>query len=338
MVQLFKKGKWAFVFAALISIVALVAVSCGGDDDDDDTTSPTATAASGGTTTAPTSAPSVSGSLNIEGSSTVAPYTRLAIEAFEKANKDAKVTTGEKGSGAGITALIKKEVPLAAASRAIKADEVKQAKDNGVDAVEIPIFKDALLIVVHPDNKVAQLTEQQVAKIFAGQITNWKDVGGADSKITLYTRNEESGTYAYMQEDVIQALLGKTSGYSADINKQQNAPAGLTAVSGDKNGIFYAGLGNIKDLGSNANKVKVLPIAKSKLDSASGTITDDTKFVKGEETTIRDNTYPISRFLYYYSAGDYKTHENKVLTAYINYVLSPEGQKLGEQLGFLPVK
>jgi len=315
--------RWVYLWGALISLAAMIAVSCAGDDAPDGSDLPP-----GGH--------GVSGRLNIEGSSTVAPYTRLAIEEFEAANRGATVTTGEKGSGAGITALIKEEVALAAASRKITADEINQAQANGVTPVEIPILKDALLIVVHPDNKVEKLTEQQVAKIFAGQLTNWKEVGGADARITVYARNEESGTYAYMQEDVIQALLGKNAAYSSDINKQQSAPAGLTAVARDKTGIFYAGLGNIQDLGSNASKLKVLPIARSTRDSA-GVVTDDTRFVPGDEANIRDNSYPISRFLYYYSAGDYHTSGNHVLTAYIDYVLSDEGQKLGEQLGFLPV-
>lgn len=318
MVRITGNGKHTFLFLALFPLVILAAASCGGDD-----------------SSSPGSVPS--GNLNIEGSSTIAPYSRLAIEAFEKANSGARVTTGEKGSGAGLTALIRKEVPLAAASRAITPDEMQQAQDNGVQPVEIPILKDALLIVVNPGNSVTQLTEQQVAKIFAGQITNWIQVGGANARITLYTRNEESGTYEYMQQDVIRALLGKTSNYSSDINKQQSAPAGLTAVARDKNGIFYAGLGNLRDLGENASKVRVLAIAKSTIDPASGVVTNSTTFVKGDESTIRDNTYPISRFLYYYSAGDWKTHSNTTLTDYINFVLSEEGQALGEQLGFLPV-
>ncbi|OAI38962.1 hypothetical protein AYO38_08595 [bacterium SCGC AG-212-C10] len=328
----------------LLLVLALTAVfaACGGDDDDDDdaaaATKPAgttaATTAASPTTPAPT-AIKVSGSLNIEGSSTVAPYTRLAVEQFEKANKDAKVTTGEKGSGAGITAFIKKEVPLAASSRKIKQDEIDQAKAAGLDPFEIEIFKDALVIVVNPDNPVTQLSEQQIAKIYAGQITNWKDVGGKDGKITLYTRNEESGTFSYMQDDVIGVLLGTTTKYSTEINKQASAPAGLTALAGDKNGIFYAGLGNIQDLGSNASKVKVLAVAKSTKDAA-GALTDGATFVKPEEKTVKDQTYPISRGLFYYSNGDWQKSENAVLKAYVTYVLSPDGQKLGETLGFVP--
>jgi phosphate transport system substrate-binding protein len=319
-----RRALLAFGLTAL-GAAALLAAACGGDDGAKDATTP---AGNGGA--------SVSGSLNIEGSSTVAPYTRLAIEKFEAANKGAKVTTGEKGSGGGITALIKKEVPLAASSRKMKQDEIDQAKAAGLDPFETRIFTDALVIVVNPDNTVAQLTEQQVAKIFAGEITNWKDVGGKDGKITVYTRNEESGSFSYMQDDVIKVILGSNAKYGSNVNKQQNAPAGLTAVASDKSGIFYAGLGNLKDLGSDASKLKVLAVAKSTCKD--GSCTDGTAFVKPEEKTVKDNSYPISRGLYYYSNGDPQKSGDAVLKAYIAYVLSPDGQKLGETLGFVPVK
>lgn len=310
---------------AALTTAGVLAAACGGD-----------TAASGAQTTDATSASvPVAGTLTIEGSSTVAPYTRLAIEKFEARNKGAKVTTGEKGSGGGISALIKKEVPLAAASRTITPDEIAQARAAGLDPFEIEIFRDALVFVVNPDNPVQKLTEQQLAKIYTGQITNWKDVGGKDAKITLYTRNEESGTFAYMQDDVIRVLLGKEAKYSAAINKQANAPAGLTAVAGDKNGIFYAGLGNIADLGAGANKLRVLAVAKSACKD--GQCTDSATFVKPEEKTVKDGRYPVSRGLYYYANGDWQKSENPVLKAFIAYVLSPEGQRLGLDLGFVPL-
>lgn len=303
----------------LVAIVVL-ASACGGHD-----TSASAAPGGGG----------AAGALNIEGSSTVAPFTREAIERFETLNRGARVTTGEKGSGAGITALIKKEVPLAASSRRIKPDEVAQARAAGVEPVEIEILKDALVIVVHPSNPVARLTEQQVAQIFAGRITNWKQVGGRDERITLYSRNEESGAFSYMQDEVIRVVLGKDAKYSLDINKMQSAPAGLTAVANDRRGIFYAGLGNIADLGDQAARIKPLAIAKSACKD--GACTSSDTFVQADEHTVFDNSYPISRGLYFYSNGPWKTADNHVLTAFVEFVLSPEGQRLGAELGFVPV-
>jgi len=217
-------------------------------------------------------------------------------------------------------------VDIAQSSRKMKDDEKSQATAGGLDPFETHILDDALAMAVHPDNKVAQLTLEQVAKIFAGQITDWSEVGGSGGAITIYTRNEESGSFAYMEEDVIQKVLGKEVKYSTDINKQANAPAGLTAVSGDPSGIFYAGLGNLADIPQ--GKVKVVPVS---LDASS-------KGVVPSEATVKDKTYPISRGLFYYTNGDPAKSTNAALKAFVGYALSDDGQKLGEEIGFVGIK
>ncbi len=304
----------ALLLGAAIALVALALTACGDDNEGDSSTTPGGTA-------------KVTGTVNIEGSSTVQPFTIDLIDAFGKKYPDVKVNPPSgKGSGAGITAFINKEVDIAQSSRKIKDDEVTQAKAAGLDPFETHILDDALAIVVHPDNGVKQLTFEQVAKIFAGQITDWQDVGGTPGKITIYTRNEESGSFAYMHDDVIQKALGTTADYSADINKQANAPAGLTAVAGDESGIFYAGLGNIAEIP--AGSVKVLKVAK---DASSA-------YVEPSEATVKDKTYPISRGLFYYTNGDPSKSTNAALKAFVAFALSTEGQKLGADLGFVPIK
>jgi phosphate transport system substrate-binding protein len=309
-----------------LAVAAFTLVACGGDDDDDDSSSSSSAASSSGASSsssaAPTTAPadeSVEGTVSIEGSSTVQPFTLELIPAFEEAYPDVTVNPPSGlGSGAGISAFINKEVDIAQASRAIKDDEIQQAKDGGQDPYETRIFNDALAVVVHPDNPVSELTEEQVAKIFAGEITSWDELGGSGD-ITVYTRNEESGTFAYMEEDVIQKVLGKEAGYAADVNKQASAPAGLSAVSGDPKGIFYAGLGNLAEIP--AGSVKVLMIEGATPSAA----------------TVKDGTYPIARGLFYYTDGDPMSTDNKAVAAFIEFALSPAGQKIGEELGFLPV-
>ncbi len=317
-------GKRTLLLALMVGMLGVLLVACSEDKDPGNGTA-AATTASGGTATA-AGAEALSGSLNIEGSSTVAPYTRLAIEAFEALHSGVTVTTGELGSGGGITAFINKEVPIAAASREISAEEITQAKAAGLDPFETTIFRDALAIVVHPSNTaVERLTFEQVAMIFAGQISNWSEVGGADAEIVLYTRNEESGTFAYLEEEVIQEALGDDAEYSPDINKQASAPAGLTAVAGDPNGIFYAGLGNLADIP--AGSVRVVPVAKD----------DASDAFEPSEATVASGDYPIARGLYYYTDGDPAASADPLVKAYIAFVLSPEGQALGEEIGFLPV-
>lgn len=295
-------------------LVTFLAFGCSGDNKDENGTSPTRPDTG------------VSGTISIEGSSTVQPFTIEAIPAFEDLNPDAHVNPPSGlGSGAGITAFINGEVDIAQASRQMKDDEISQAQANGLDPFETTIFKDALAIVVNPDNPITSLTEEQVAKIFAGEITDWSEVGGDSGSINVYTRNEESGTFAYMEEEVIQKILGADAVYSDDINKQANAPAGLTAVSNDSSGIFYAGLGNLAEIPEGS--VKVLLVAKD----------DASEAVAPSEETVADGSYPISRGLYFYTDGDPMTSSNTVIKAFVEFVLSPAGQAIGEGLGFLPV-
>ena len=310
-----RRGRTIAVLAAIaaLALLALLAAACKGDKKDG--------------TPAPGQSPGVSGTVSIEGSSTVQPFTIDLIDSFKDAYPDVKVNPPSGlGSGAGITAFINKEVDIAQASRQIKDDEVTQAQGGGLDPFETHILDDALAIVVNPDNPVTQLTEEQVAKIFAGQITHWSEVGGDGGEITVYTRNEESGSFAYMEEDVIQKVLGKDAAYGADINKQANSPAGLTAVSNDPSGIFYAGLGNIAEIPEGS--VKVLKVAK---DSAS-------PYFEPSKETVKSKDYPIARGLYYYTDGDPTTSSNPALAAFISFARSAEGQAIGEELGFIAVK
>jgi phosphate transport system substrate-binding protein len=311
-----------FLLLSLLAITAFAAAfaACGGDDDNGG-----ATIAPGASTPA-SSKCDASGEVSIEGSSTVQPFTLELIDAFADACPDVTVNPPSGlGSGAGITAFINKDVDVAQSSRNIKADEVTQAEAAGLDPFETEILKDALAITVNPDNPVQSLTLEQVAKIFAGQITDWSEVGGNAGKITIYTRNEESGTFVYMEDDVIKKVLGKEASYADDINKQANAPAGLSAVAGDESAIFYAGLGNLSEVP--AGSVKVVKVGKD----ASATA------VEPSEETVSDGSYPISRGLYYYTSGDPAKSDNPAVTAFIDFALSPEGQSIGEDLGFLPV-
>jgi phosphate transport system substrate-binding protein len=301
----------------LIAGVALALVACGGDDDDE-----TATPSGGGD-----GGSDVTGTVSIEGSSTVQPFTIELIDAFKEAYPDVTVNPPSGlGSGAGITAFINEEVDIAQASRQIKSDEIEQAEAAGLDPFETTILRDALAIVVHPDNPVTQLTEEQVAMIFAGDITNWSEVGGNDEDITVFTRNEESGTFAYMEEDVIQKVLGDDAEYAADINKQANAPSGLGAVAGETTGIFYAGLGNLADL-PDPSVVKVLNISAD----------DASEAVLPSADTVAAGTYPISRGLYYYTDGDPAQSDNAGVKAFVEFALSADGQAIGEELNFLRV-
>ncbi len=316
-----------FLLVAGIGLIALLALALTACSSDDEKITGSTGSPGGSGSPAATANSNVNGTVSIEGSSTIQPYTIALIDAFGTLYPNVKINPPSgKGSGAGIAAFINKQVDLAQSSRKMKDDEKSQATAGGLDPFETHILDDALAIAVHPNNKVSQLTLEQVAKIFAGQIKDWSEVGGSAGAITIYTRNEESGSFAYMQEEVIQKVLGKDAVYSPDINKQANAPAGLTAVSGDTSGIFYAGLGNLAEIPQ--GKVKVVPVS---MDASS-------KPVVPSEATVKDKTYPISRGLFYYTNGDPSKSTNAGLKAFIDYALSSDGQKLGEEIGFVGIK
>lgn len=309
------RSQWRFLPLTAAIGLAMFLIACSNGNDSSATAAPTSGSSA------------VTGTITFEGSSTVQPFSIEVIDAFQQAYPDVTVNPPSGlGSGAGISAFINKEVDIAQASRAIKQDEIDQAKAAGLDPFETRILNDALAIVVHPSNSVDHLTFEQVAKIYAGEITNWSEVGGADEDIVPFTRNEESGTFAYMEEDVIQKVLGSDAQYSSDINKQANAPAGLQAVSNEPNGIFYAGLGNLAEL-PDPSVVKVLLISNDATSEA----------VAPSATTVADGSYPISRGLFYYTDGDPMQSDNPALRAYFEFALGPQGQAIGEELGFLPV-
>lgn len=272
----------------------------------------------------PTVVTGLVGSLNLEGSSTVAPYTRLAIEAFEAQHPGVIVTTGELGSGGGITSFINREVPIAASSRPIQSDEIAQAEARGLSPTATTIAWDALAIIVAPSNPVSQLTLEEVARIFSGAIRDWSEVGGEPGEITLYTRNEESGTFAYVEDDVIRLILGPDAEYDPDVNKQASALSGLTLTANDPSGISYVGLSNLSDV--EPGSVRVVPIARDASSAA----------VVPSEATVRSGEYPIARGLFYYTDGDPAQSPDPLVRAWIEFVVSPEGQAIAEQLHLVP--
>ena len=139
----------------------------------------------------------------IKGSDTVLPLSQKEAESYMKANPKNKITVTGGGSGVGIAALIDGTADIAQSSRKIKFMERKKIKDGGKTLNEVIVAYDALAIVVHPGNKVSNLTRAQLEAIFTGKITNWKEVGGADLKIVPYSRETSSGTYEFFKQSVL---------------------------------------------------------------------------------------------------------------------------------------
>ena len=179
-----------------------------------------------------------SSTLTIKGSDTMVILAQNWAQAFMDANPGKVLQVSGGGSGTGVAALINGTADLANASRPIKDKERKQlTKRRGVEAQEFRVALDSLAVYVPAANKIEALTIPQLKKIFRGQTTNWKDVGGEDRPIILYSRENNSGTYTYFKEHVLD-----NEDFAATAQTLPGTAAVINAVSKDAGGIGYGGI------------------------------------------------------------------------------------------------
>ncbi|MDR0465993.1 MAG: phosphate ABC transporter substrate-binding protein [Deltaproteobacteria bacterium] len=243
----------------------------------------------------------------VNGSTTVLPVMQKAAENFMAINPDVTLSISGGGSGNGIKALTDGLCLVAMSSRDMKANETELAKSKGVNPTRIPIAVDALVPIVHPSNGVAQLSIAQLRDIYAGRIVNWKEVGGADKKIAVISRDTSSGTYETWDEKIMSkervapsALLQASNG------------AVVQAVSKNPNAVGYIGFG-YRD-----KSVKGLDIGGQKATPESA--------LSGQ--------WPIARELYIFTNGEPKGAIKKL----VDYLLDPQkGQKAVLEVGFIPL-
>lgn len=247
------------------------------------------------------------GTIDVQGSDTMLNLGTAWSEKFMDENPGVDVSVQGGGSGTGIAALVNGTVDFANASREMKAEEKAAIESAGGTVVETKVAIDGIAVVVNPGNGVEGLTKDELGKIFRGEITNWKDVGGADKPIVLLSRDSSSGTYEYFKEDV----LGKDAEYAQSAKLLPSNQAIVDEVKSNVGGIGYIGLGYVN------KSVKVLAIDG----------------VKASTVTAADGTYPISRYLYMYSNGQ----PEGVMKAYLDWILGTEGQKLVTDEGFVPL-
>ena len=261
-------------------------------------------------------------SIKIIGSNTVTPLTSVWAEEFMKTHPEAQIAVSGPGSGVGIAALIDGTTDICQASRKIKAKEIDQAEANGVDPYEIQVATDALLVVVHPDNPVPELTIAQLSAIYTNQITNWRDVGGDDLPIVAISRDTNSGTHVFFKEHVVQMqglpTEDKSLEYGSKVLLLPSTVEGVSQVAGNERAIFYPGLGYVTD------EVKPLGIKR----------TVDDQAVLPSVATALDGTYPIARPLLYYTDGE----PDGIIKEFIDYCLSAEGQQKVTKVGYVPLE
>ncbi|OPY25341.1 MAG: PBP superfamily domain protein [Methanocella sp. PtaU1.Bin125] len=275
-----KKSLVAFLTIAIIGIAAM-ALGC---------TSPTPTATPL-PNASPTAAP-VSGTIKVVGSTSVQPYATDLSDKFTEKYPNAIAQVSGGGSGAGIKAAQDGTAQIGMSSRELTQAE----KDSGLK--ETVIAYDGIAIVVNNANAVSDLTTAQIKDIFAGNITNWKDVGGSDAAITVVTREAGSGTRTAFQE-IVMGKVNITTGAVV-----QSSTGGITqTVAGDRNAIGYISYGSLD------NSVKALKV----------------NGVVPSTSTIKDKTYKIQRPFLYVTKGE---PTDAVARAFIAFTLSPEGQAI----------
>ena len=248
----------------------------------------------------------------IKGSDTCLPVIQKESENFMKKNPGTSITVVGGGSGVGISAIIAGTTDVAMASRKMKMDEKLKLQDAGKAYKEVVFAKDAISVVVNPANKVSQLTREQLEGIFTGKIKNWKEVGGDDLAIVVYSRESSSGTYEFFKEHVM-----KLKNYASTALLMPATGAIIQSVSQTKGAVGYVGLAYIE------KSVKALKVSYD----------GGKNYVAPNMENAKSNAYPITRPLQIY----YLTKSEKLVSPFVQYLLSAEGQKTAETEGYVPL-
>ncbi|MDK2956999.1 MAG: phosphate transport system substrate-binding protein [Desulfovibrionales bacterium] len=252
--------------------------------------------------------PAFAGTVTVKGSTTVLPYMQKAAEVFMAQHPGVKIEISGGGSSNGAKALIDGTTDIAMMSRDMKDKEKDAATSNGRAPVQFVVAYDCITPVVNHWNSVSDLSAEQLAEIYSGKATNWKDVGGKSGQVVVISRDTSSGTYDCWKDKVMEgarvfpgALLQASNG------------AVVQAVAKNKFAIGYVGLAYV-----DANLLKPL-----KVDGVMASV----------ETAL-NHSYPISRGLNLYTPGEPKGDAKDL----IDFMMSPAGQKLAADVGFIPVK
>lgn len=253
-----------------------------------------------------------------KGSDTIVNLALAWAETYQKEHPDVRISVTGGGSGTGIAAMLNGTVTIANSSRAISADELKQATEKGINPVEHIIAKDAIAVIINPNNPVQQLTLQQLSDIYSGKINNWKEVGGEDRVIVRLSRETNSGTHVYFLERVLR--LGDKKNptlFSTDTLLLPSSEGIINELRTNPNAIGYDGLGYVpKDL-------KMVAVSSDGIEP----------YVLPSAETVISKTYPIARDLYMYTA----TEPTGATKDYLDWILTPEAQKIVANLGFVPI-
>ena len=253
------------------------------------------------------------GNITVKGSDTMVLLGQRWAEEYMKRNPGTTLLVTGGGSGTGISALINGTTDICQASRAMKpAEKEKLRQRYKTTGTEIPVARDGLSVYVNASNPISELSLDQLKLIFTGKVQNWKELGGKDAKIIVYSRENSSGTYVFFKEHVL-----KNADYTVRAQSMPGTAAVVNAVAKEKNGIGYGG----------AAYAKGIKVLKVKQDAKSPGVAPD-------EARVKDGSYPLSRPLFFYL----RDKPSGAIGKYVDWVLSPAGQSVVKKVGYFPIK
>jgi phosphate transport system substrate-binding protein len=258
-------------------------------------------------------------SIQIKGSDTMVNLGQTWAEKYMEQNPGDFVAVTGGGSGTGLASLISGTCDIAMSSRIIKQKEIVLANKQGINPNEIVVALDGLAVVVNPANSIDRLTIDQLAGIFSGTITNWKDVGGADETIVILSREVNSGTHVYFKEHVLRKGDPRgTAEFAPGALMLSSSQAIADEVAGNRAAIGYYGMGYI------SKNQKPVSIARD----------ENSPYIEPTIENVIAGTYPISRPLLLYTNGE----PQGLIKKFVDFALSKEGQDIVLATDFVPVR
>ncbi|TND08696.1 MAG: phosphate transport system substrate-binding protein [Bacteroidetes bacterium] len=299
-------------FVLLLAAASMLA-ACGGKKDD---------------TNGNDSTKALSGSVSIDGSSTVYPITEAVAEEFGKENKDVKVAVAESGTGGGFKKFGRGEVDINDASRPIKPTEDSLCKANGINYLELLVAYDGLAVVVNPQNDWCKdITVAELKMLWEpaaqGKVTRWSQVrkGWPDQEIHLFGAGSQSGTFDYFTE----AICGKSKASRGDYTASEDDNVLVQGIKGDKYALGFFGLAYFE---ANKADLKLLPIDDGNAENGAGAIAPSIE-------TVKNKTYaPLGRPLFIYISD--KAARRPEVVAFVNYYLDNTNE-LSKEVGYVPL-
>ncbi|PYU95934.1 MAG: phosphate-binding protein [Acidobacteria bacterium] len=251
--------------------------------------------------------------ITVKGSDTMVILGQRWAEEYMNKTPGISIQVTGGGSGTGIAALINGATDICESSRPMKEKEKQDIRArHGKEVKEIPVALDGLAIYVHRSNPIQSITRAQLKSTYRGRLSNWRELGWENAQIVTYSRENNSGTYVFFKEHILD-----NEDFAENVQTLPGTAAIVNAVANDRRSIGYGGI-------AYSSGIRAVPVVGKEGGEA----------VSPSLETVQSGKYPLSRNLYFYTAGEPLGH----IKEFINWVLSDEGQKTCDQVGYYPLK